>query len=54
LWKGATTTAKTTIIEAPTGTRRIYVRSLACGRTDTGTTAISVTFNDDATTVISP
>lgn len=48
----ATTTAQTTIIAAPTTTRRLYISSVECGRTDAGTTAISVSFNDDATTVM--
>jgi hypothetical protein len=47
----ATTTAQTTIIAAPTGTRRLYIRSVECGRSDAGTTAISVSFNDDGSTV---
>lgn len=48
----ATTTGQTTIIAAPSTTRRLYITSLQCGRTDAGTTAITVTFNDDATTVM--
>jgi hypothetical protein len=48
----ATDTAGHTIIAAPTTTRRLYIRSLQCYRTDAGTTAIRVTLNDDASTVI--
>jgi hypothetical protein len=48
----ATTTAQTTIIAAPPGTRRLYIRSIECGRTDAGTTAISVVFSDDALSVL--
>jgi hypothetical protein len=48
----ATTTAATTIIAAPTATRLIYITGVQCGRTDVGTTASSVTFNDDASTVM--
>jgi hypothetical protein len=48
----ATTTGQTTIIPAPNGTRRLYIRSIECGRTDAGTTAISVSFNDDASSVM--
>jgi hypothetical protein len=31
---------------------KIYVRSIQCGRTDAGTSAIKVTFNDTASTVL--
>jgi hypothetical protein len=31
-----------------TGTRRIYVTAAQCGRTDAGTSAVYVTFNDNA------
>lgn len=31
---------------------KIYVTDVQCGRTDAGTTAIAVTFNDNATTVL--
>jgi hypothetical protein len=48
----ATSTAATQIIAAPTVTRRIYVRSAACARTDAGTSAIFVTFNDVSSTVM--
>jgi hypothetical protein len=48
----ATGTGATTIIAAPSATRRIYVRSVACGRNDAGTTAIFVTFNDTSSTVM--
>jgi hypothetical protein len=45
-------TGATTIIAAPSGPRRLYISSVACGRTDAGTSAISVTFNDDVSTVM--
>jgi hypothetical protein len=48
----ATGTGATTIIAAPPATRRIYVTSAQCARTDTGTTAIFVTLNDDGATII--
>jgi hypothetical protein len=48
----ATGTGATTIIAAPTTTRRIYVSSVECFRTDAGTTATYVTLNDDGATVI--
>jgi hypothetical protein len=48
----ATNTAATTIISALTGSLRIYVSSVQCGRTDAGTTAIYVTLNDTSSTVI--
>jgi hypothetical protein len=48
----STDTAAHTIITAPTATRRIYVTSGQCGRTDAGTTAIKVTLNDIAGTVL--
>jgi hypothetical protein len=41
-----------TIIAAPTGSMRIYVTGVQCGRTDAGTTASRVTLNDDASTVL--
>jgi hypothetical protein len=49
-----TDTAAHTIIATPTSpsARRIYVSSVQCFRTDAGTTAIRVTLNDDASTVI--
>jgi hypothetical protein len=43
----ATGTGATTVIAAPTTTRRIYVSSVECFRTDAGTTATYVTLNDD-------
>jgi hypothetical protein len=50
---GSTTgTGATTIIAAPTTTRRIYVTAVQCGRTDAGTTGIYVTLNDNASTII--
>jgi hypothetical protein len=48
----ATGTSATQIIAAPSGTRRIYVTSVQCGRTDAGTSAIYVTLNDDGATVL--
>jgi hypothetical protein len=48
----ATGTGATTIIAAPTATRRIYVTAVQCGRTDAGSTGIFVTLNDNASTVI--
>jgi hypothetical protein len=48
----ATGTGATTIIAAPTTTRRIYVTAVQCGRTDAGTTGIYVTLNDNASTII--
>jgi hypothetical protein len=48
----ATTTAQTTIIAAPSSTRRLYIKSVECGRNDAGTTAIIATLNDDAATVV--
>jgi hypothetical protein len=48
----ATGTGATTIITAPSNTRRIYVTSVQCGRTDAGTAAIRVTLNDNASTPI--
>lgn len=48
----ATDTSATTIIAALTAPRRIYVTAAQCGRTDAGTTAVRVTFNDDASTVM--
>jgi hypothetical protein len=48
----ATGTSQTTIIAAPSGTRVNYITAVQCGRTDTGTSAIFVTFNDDASTVM--
>src|SRR6516165_938887 len=41
-----------TIISAPSGTRRIYVTAAQCGRTDAGTSAVYVTFNDNASTIL--
>jgi hypothetical protein len=46
-----TTTAQTTLIAAPV-TRRLYVTSVQCGRSDTGTSAISLQLNDDALTTL--
>jgi hypothetical protein len=48
----ATGTSATTIIPAPSNTRRIYVTSAQCGRNDTGTSAIRATLNDNAGTVL--
>jgi hypothetical protein len=48
----ATGTGATAIIAAVSTARRIYVTAAQCGRTDAGTTAIHVTLNDDASTVI--
>jgi hypothetical protein len=48
----ATGTSQTTIIAAPTATRRIYVTGAQCGRNDAGTSAIFVTFNDNASTIM--
>ena len=48
----ATGTAATTIISAPTKTRRIYVTGAQCGRNDAGTAAIFVTLNDTSSTVL--
>ena len=48
----ATGTSQTTIIAAPPGTRVNYITAVQCGRSDTGTSAIFVTFNDDASTIM--
>lgn len=48
----ATGTGATTLISAPSATRRLYVTDVECGRSDAGTTASRVTLNDDATTVL--
>jgi hypothetical protein len=48
----ATGTSQTTIIAAPSGTRVNYITAVQCGRSDTGTSAIFVTFNDDAATIM--
>jgi hypothetical protein len=48
----ATGTSQTTIIAAPSGTRVNYITAAQCGRSDAGTTAIYVTLNDNALTVI--
>ena len=45
-------TGQTTLIAAPTTSRRIYVKSVECGRSDAGITASYVTFNDDGATVM--
>jgi hypothetical protein len=48
-----TDTAAHTIIAAPSVTGwRFYINSAQCGRTDAGTSASRVTFNDDASTVV--
>lgn len=46
------TTAPATIIPAPTDGTRLYIGSAQCGRTDAGTSAMYVTFNDAAKTVM--
>lgn len=48
----ATGTGATTLIAAPSGTYRIYVTAVQCGRTDAGTTASRVTLNDAGATVL--
>jgi hypothetical protein len=48
----ASGTGATTIIAAPTVTRRIYVTAVQCGRNDAGTSAIYVTFNDTSSTIM--
>jgi hypothetical protein len=48
----ATTTSAAQIIAAPAATRRIYVAAVQCGRSDTGSSAISVALNDNATTTL--
>ena len=48
----ATTTSATQIIAAPSATRRIYVTAVQCGRTDAGSSAISVALNDTAATTL--
>jgi hypothetical protein len=48
----ATGTGATTIIAAPSGSQAIYVDSVQCSRTDAGTTAIRVTFNDAKSTTL--
>jgi hypothetical protein len=48
----ATGTSATTIIAAPSGTRRLYISSVECARSDAGTSAIYVTLNDDAGTIV--
>jgi hypothetical protein len=50
--QSATTTAAAQIIPAPGVGFRIYVGAVQCGRTDAGTTAMYVTLNDPAATVI--
>jgi hypothetical protein len=45
-------TAATTIIAAPGAGYRLFIGAVQCGRTDTGTVAIIVTFNDPAATVL--
>jgi hypothetical protein len=47
----ATSTAQTTVIAAPSA-NNLYITSLQIGRTDAGTTAISVALNDSATTEV--
>jgi hypothetical protein len=46
----ATGTGATQIIPAPS--QNIYVTAVRCGRTDAGTTAMYVTFNDDGSTTM--
>ena len=48
----ATGTSQTTIIAAPSGPRVNYITAAQCGRSHAGTTAIYVTLNDNALTVI--
>jgi hypothetical protein len=48
----ATNTTPATIIPSPGAGFRIYVRSVQCARTDTGSAAMYVTLNDAANTVI--
>ncbi len=47
----ATGTGATEIIAAP-ATLKLYITAVQCGRDDAGTTAIRVTFNDSAATVL--
>src|SRR5208282_2283961 len=46
----ATGTTQTTVIASP-GSNKLYITDVQIGRTDAGTTAISVSLNDTATTV---
>ena len=39
-------------VAAPSGARVNYITAAQCGRTDAGTSAIYVTFNDDASTIM--
>jgi hypothetical protein len=48
----ATGTSQTTVIAAPSGTRVNYITAVQCGRTDAGTSAVYVTLNDNASTVM--
>lgn len=48
----ATGTSATQITAAPATTRRLYIRSVECGRTDAGKAAIYITFNDDGSTTM--
>jgi hypothetical protein len=47
----ATSTTQTTVIAAP-GSNKLYITGLQIGRTDAGTTAISVLLNDTASTEV--
>ena len=47
-----TSTAQTTLLSVPTGSRRLYITSVQCGRTDAGTSGITVTLNDDGSTIV--
>lgn len=48
----STGTGATTVIAAPSGTRRLYIKSMQIGRTDAGSSPLIVTLNDDAATVL--
>ena len=48
----ATGTAATTIIAAGGASVKTYVTDVECGRTDAGSTAVYVTFNDSHSTIL--
>lgn len=54
IWQGtctATTTAACTFTNSSAVGFKTYISSLQCGRTDTGTTPITVTLNDNSASV---
>ena len=48
----STGTGATTIIASAGGSLKNYITAVQCGRTDAGATAITITFNDSASTVV--